>query len=205
MNDPLDGVSVFTAVVEAQSFSAAARALRRSKAAVSTQIQRLEDRLGVRLLNRTTRQLSLTDEGRAYYEHCRRIMAEAKEAEDALYSRTTEPRGLLRVNAPMSFGVLHLSQAVADFMDLHPELEVQLVLNDRRLDRGRIRYGDPDRTTSGLQPDCSALGPLPPHHRRQPRLLGPARPTRASERFGAARGPDLRLPCGTWDLAFQGK
>lgn len=134
MNDPLDGVSVFTAVVEAQSFSAAARALRRSKAAVSTQIQRLEDRLGVRLLNRTTRRLSLTDEGRAYYEHCRRIMAEAKEAEDALYSRTTEPRGLLRVNAPMSFGVLHLGQAVADFMDLHPELEVQLVLNDRQVD-----------------------------------------------------------------------
>ncbi len=132
--DPLDGVSVFTAVVDARSFSGAARDLRRSKAAVSTQIQRLEDRLGVRLLNRTTRKISLTDEGRAYYEHCRRIMAEAKEAEEALHSRTSEPRGLLRVNAPMSFGVLHLGAAVAEFMDQHPELEIQLVLNDRQVD-----------------------------------------------------------------------
>lgn len=133
-NDPLDGMAVFAAVVEAESFTGAARALRYSKAAVSMQIQRLEDRLGVRLLNRTTRRLSLTDEGRAYYEHCRRILDEAREAVDALESLNAEPRGTLRINAPMSFGILHLGDAVADFMLAHPKVEVDLVLNDRRVD-----------------------------------------------------------------------
>ncbi len=134
MQDPLDGISTFAAVVDAASFSGAAKALRRSKAAVSTQVRRLEDRLGVRLLHRTTRRLSLTDEGRAYYEHCRRILDEAKEAEDALDNLTAEPRGLLRVNAPMSFGVLHLGTAVAEFMQVHPDVEIDLVLNDRQVD-----------------------------------------------------------------------
>lgn len=133
-SDPLEGVSVFVAVVDAQSFSGAAQSLRRSKAAVSNQIARLENRLKVRLLNRTTRKLSLTDEGRAYLEHCRRILDEAHEAEDALDSAAQEPRGVLRVSAPMSFGVLHVGAAVADFMHMHPQVQVDLVLNDRQVD-----------------------------------------------------------------------
>ena len=132
--DPLEGVSVFAAVVEAESFSGAARTLRCSKAAVSTQIRKLEERLGVRLMNRTTRRLSLTGEGRAYYEHARRMLDEAREATDAIDSLDAEPRGLLRVNAPMSFGTLHLGQAVAAFIKAHPSVEVELVLNDRRID-----------------------------------------------------------------------
>ncbi len=132
--DPLEGVSVFAAVVEAESFSGAARTLRCSKAAVSTQIRKLEERLGVRLLNRTTRRLSLTGEGRAYYEHARRMLDEAREATDAIDSLDAGPRGLLRVNAPMSFGTLHLGQAVAEFIKAHPSVEVELVLNDRRID-----------------------------------------------------------------------
>ncbi len=132
--DPLDGVSTFVAVVDAQSFSAAAKNLRRSKAAVSQQIKKLEDRLGVRLLNRTTRSLSLTDEGRSYVEYCRRIMEEAQEAEQLLNSTKTTPRGLLRISAPMSFGIQHLGDAVADFMCEHPTVEVDLVLNDQIVD-----------------------------------------------------------------------
>ncbi|MDP4795355.1 MAG: LysR substrate-binding domain-containing protein [Rhodospirillales bacterium] len=134
LSDPLEGMTVFAAVVEAESFTGAARSLRNSKAAVSTQIQKLEDRLGVRLLNRTTRRLSLTDEGRAFYDHCRRILDEAREAADALDSLNTVPRGLLRVNAPMSFGILHLGSAIADFMQSYPEIEIDLVLNDRQID-----------------------------------------------------------------------
>lgn len=132
--DPLEGMTVFAAVVDAESFSGAARTLRYSKAAVSTQIQKLEDRLGVRLLNRTTRRLSMTDEGRAFYEHCRRILDEAREAVDALDSLNANPRGVLRINAPMSFGTLHLGSAIADFVQNHPDIEIDLVLNDRQID-----------------------------------------------------------------------
>ncbi|WNK00990.1 LysR family transcriptional regulator [Thalassospiraceae bacterium LMO-JJ14] len=134
VSDPLEGMTVFTAVVDAGSFTAAAKQLRASKASVSTQLQKLEDRLGVRLLNRTTRRLSLTDEGRAFYEHCRRILDEAREALDALDNTGSAPRGVLRVNAPMSFGTLHLGPAIADFMYQYPEIEIDLVLNDRQID-----------------------------------------------------------------------
>lgn len=132
--DPLEGVSTFVAVVDAQSFSGAAKSLRRSKAAVSLQVKKLEERLGVRLLNRTTRRLSLTHEGRGYVEHCRRILEEAREAEELLNSTKATPKGLLRVNAPMSFGIQHLGDAVADFMLEYPEVEVDLVLNDQVVD-----------------------------------------------------------------------
>lgn len=134
VSDPLEGMSVYAAVVDAGTFTGAARQLRISKGAVSQQVQKLEDRLGVRLLNRTTRRLSLTDEGRAFYDHCRRILDEARDAVDALDSLGTGPRGRLRVNAPMSFGIMHLGPAVADFMAAYPEIEIDLELNDRQLD-----------------------------------------------------------------------
>lgn len=133
-SDPLDGMTVFAAVVDADSFTQAAKNLRASKAAVSTHVQKLEDRLGTRLLNRTTRKLSLTSEGRAFYEHCRRILDEAREAIDAVDNVNAEPRGKLRINAPMSFGVLHLGRAIGDFMKEHPNVEIDLVLNDRHID-----------------------------------------------------------------------
>lgn len=133
-NDPLDGITVFAAVAEAESFSAAARTLRISKAAVSIQVQKLEERLDTRLINRTTRRVSLTEEGRVYYEHCRRILAVAREAREGLDARHAVPRGLLRINAPMSFGTLHLGTAIADYMAMYPEVEIDLELNDRRVD-----------------------------------------------------------------------
>lgn len=132
--DNLTGMAVFARVVDARSFTAAAAALGLSKSAVSKQVARLEDRLGARLLNRTTRRLSLTEVGAAFYERCARILAEVEDAELAVGRLQDAPRGTLRINAPMSFGQLHLAPAVADFLNGHPGLAVDLTLNDRIVD-----------------------------------------------------------------------
>ena len=95
--DPLDGIAAFARVVDSGSFSAAARHLKISKSAVSANVQRLERRLGIRLLNRTTRRLSMTEAGAAYYRHCARILAEAEAAEQAATALQREPRGTLRI------------------------------------------------------------------------------------------------------------
>ena len=130
----LSAMAVFARVVEAGSFSAAARELALSKSAVSKQVARLEDRLGVRLLNRTTRRLSLTEAGAAFYEGCRQMLGEAEAAEAAVSHLAAAPRGTLRVNAPMSFGVLHVAPALPDFLERYPELAVEMALNDRVVD-----------------------------------------------------------------------
>ena len=132
--DLLAGMAVFARVVEARGFSAAARDLGMSKSAVSKQVTRLEDRLGARLLNRTTRRLSLTAAGAAFHEHCQRMLAEAEAAERAVTQLQVEPRGVLKLNAPMSFGVLHLAPALPDFMRRYPELTLDLALSDRVVD-----------------------------------------------------------------------
>jgi DNA-binding transcriptional LysR family regulator len=132
--DNLTGMAIFARVVEARSFTAAAAALDLSKSAVSKQVARLEDRLGARLLNRTTRRLSLTEVGAAFYERCARILAEVEDAELAVGRLQDAPRGTLRINAPMSFGQLHLAPAVADFLNGHPGLAIDLTLNDRIVD-----------------------------------------------------------------------
>lgn len=130
----LDAMAVFAGVVEAESFSGAARALGLSKSAVSKQIGRLEDRLGLRLLNRTTRRLSLTEAGAAFYQGCQRVVAEAEAAERAVTHLASAPRGRLRINAPMSFGLRHISPALPEFLGRYPELAVDLTLNDRVVD-----------------------------------------------------------------------
>ena len=132
--EPLDAMAVFARVVEAESFSGAARALGLSKSAISKQISRLEDRLGLRLLNRTTRRLSLTEAGAAFYPGCQRVVAEAEAAEQAVTHLASAPRGRLRVNAPMSFGVRHIGPALPEFLRRYPELAVDLTLNDRVVD-----------------------------------------------------------------------
>ena len=132
--EKLDGLTVFAKVVEAGTFSAAARHFGLSKSAVSKQVAGLEDRLGARLLNRTTRRLSLTEVGAAFYERCTRIIAEVEEAELAVSRLHAEPRGTLHVNAPMSFGIRHLAPALPEFMDRYPEVTMDLVLNDRIVD-----------------------------------------------------------------------
>src|SRR5690606_25927248 len=114
-----------------RSFSHAARRLGLTRSAVSRQIAGLEDRLGARLLNRTTRRLSLTEAGGVYYEHCVRILAEAAAAERAVADLDQAPRGLLRINAPMSFGQGHLGPAIAEFLGRHKALRVDITLDDR--------------------------------------------------------------------------
>lgn len=132
--DRLAALESFAAVVEAGGFSAAARRLERSTAAVSRQVGDLERRLGVRLLTRTTRRVQPTDPGLAYYERCRRVMDELTEADALAASEAVEAGGRLRVSAPVSFAVHRLGTLVPDYQAAHPRVEVHLNLTDRRVD-----------------------------------------------------------------------
>jgi len=132
--DTLVGMAVFARVIDSGGFSAAARALGMSKSAVSKQVSALEDRLGARLLNRTTRRMSLTEAGAALIDNCRRLLAEAEAAESAVGALQSEPAGVLRVNAPVTFGSMHLAPALPDFLARHPQVTIDLTLNDRQVD-----------------------------------------------------------------------
>ena len=130
----LTGMAIFARVVEMKSFTRAARELGMTKSTVSKQIGRLEDRLGLRLLNRSTRQLSLTEAGAAFYQGCRQMVAEAEQAEQAVSFLAEAPRGTLFVSAPVSFGTLHILPGLPDFLRRYPELRVEVTLNDRIVD-----------------------------------------------------------------------
>lgn len=132
--DHLNDMATFASVVGEGSFSSAARKLGLSKATVSKRINRLEDRLGARLLNRTTRRISLTEVGAAFHEHCSRLVAEAEEAEQTVTELTAEPRGTLRINVPMSFGRLHIARAIPEFLSRFPGLHVDITLDDAFVD-----------------------------------------------------------------------
>lgn len=134
MLDNLTGLAVFAKVVEQEGFSRAAEALRMSKSAVSKQVAALEDRLGTRLLNRTTRRLSLTETGARLYERSQRILAEAEAAELEAGQMQSQPTGTLRLSAGMSFGHQHLAGIMPTFLERYPALSVDLVLNDRVVD-----------------------------------------------------------------------
>ena len=132
--DTVDGMRTFAAVVAEGSFSRAAERLEMSPQLASKYVAQLEDRLSVRLLNRSTRQLSLTEAGRAYYDRVRQVLADIDDMENAVGDLTARARGTLRINAPMSFGQLHLTRAIAEYQDVQPEVEVDLTLNDRVVD-----------------------------------------------------------------------
>jgi len=132
--DAFAGMSTFVAVVEGGSLSAAARQLGQTPSAVSKQIARLEDRLDVRLLTRTTRRLALTDEGRAYYDRCRQILADVDEAEQAIARTRETPRGLLRVSAPTVFGRVYVAPLLHRFLERYPEIELDMQLSERVVD-----------------------------------------------------------------------
>lgn len=132
--DRLDDMLAFIKVVDTGSFTAAADRLGLSKSVVSRRVAELEDRLGARLLNRTTRRLSLTEVGSAFHERCARILADLDEAERAVADLHAAPRGRLRVNAPVSFGVMHLAPAIAAFLERHPAIDMEIDLNDRYVD-----------------------------------------------------------------------
>ena len=131
MTGRLEDMALFARIVERGSLSAAARDLGLSKSLVSRRLGQLEDRLGARLVNRTTRRLALTDIGREFNERARRVLLEAEEAEACAQEASTELRGRLRIAAPVSFGYLHLASALAAFLVEHPKVEVELELNDR--------------------------------------------------------------------------
>ena len=132
--DKLSSLRAFVKVVELGSFSEAGRQLRLSRSAISKYVSDLEQELGVQLLNRTTRHASPNENGQAYFERALGILAELDAADHAVAQLQATPRGLLRVNAPMSFGTLQLGPALADFMALYPELQIQLVLSDEQVD-----------------------------------------------------------------------
>lgn len=123
-------IDSFVRVASAGSFSAAAKQLGLSRALVSLHITDLEKRLGVRLLNRTTRSLTLTEAGAGYLEFCRRMLAEMNERESSISQLQKEPRGQLKVNAPKSFGSLHLADAIINFCAAYPNIQLSLILED---------------------------------------------------------------------------
>ena len=127
-------MQTFNAVVDAGSFVKAAEALHMSKAAVSRYVVDIETRLGVRLLHRTTRRLSLTEEGQVFYGRSKEILADLAEAEDEITSRSDAASGLLRINAPFTFGILHLAPLWGAFMALHPKVTLDVTLADRLVD-----------------------------------------------------------------------
>lgn len=132
--DRLAAMQAFARVAETRSFSEAARRLRVSKSVLSRQVAALEAELGVRLFHRTTRALTPTEIGEAYYQRVSRILADIEEAEQSVGLLQGSPRGRLKVNAPMSFGYLHLAPALPDFLAACPEIEVEMAMNDRTVD-----------------------------------------------------------------------
>lgn len=127
-------MTIFVRAVQEGGFSAAARALDLTPSAVSKQISRLEDRLGVRLLNRTTRHISLTDEGRAFYERSARIVSEIEEAEESIAAQQGLVRGVLRVASTVVFAKHHVLPLLPEFLKRYPELQVSLEVTDRSVD-----------------------------------------------------------------------
>lgn len=132
--DRLLSMEMFRGVVEAGSFAAAGRRLGVTRSAVSKHVSSLENELGVQLLQRSTRKVSLTDVGLAFYERCLRVLDDVEEAMSLAGEMNDRPAGNLRMNAPMSFGTLHLAKLVAEFGRAYPDVRVELVLNDRRVD-----------------------------------------------------------------------
>ncbi|MGH7788693.1 MAG: LysR family transcriptional regulator [Candidatus Binatia bacterium] len=193
--DTLTGMAVFASVAAAQSFSAAARELGLSKSAVSKHISQLEERLGARLLQRTTRRLSLTEAGTALYAHCRRIADELAAAEAAIGSLSGAPRGTLRVSAPMSFGERYLAPLLPAFLARHADLRVELTLGDQLVDL--IEAGVDCAVRIARLPDSSLVA----------RRLAPARRVVCGapayfERRGVPRTPDALRDHNCLDYAY---
>jgi DNA-binding transcriptional LysR family regulator len=132
--DKFDSIRAFTQVVVSGGFAAAAREMGLSRSAVNKLVIALENELGVQLLHRSTRVVTPTETGRAFYERCVEILASLEEAERSITQLQEEPKGRLRINAPMSFGTLYLAPVVADFLAQYPAVQVQLTLSDRFID-----------------------------------------------------------------------
>ncbi|SIS75415.1 LysR family transcriptional regulator [Neptunomonas antarctica] len=154
--DVLSAMSVFARVVDLKSFSLAAAELGISSSSVSKQVSQLEQHVGAKLLQRTTRRLFITDVGAAYYEKCQTILEEVKEAENLVSQLQGKPRGVLRITCNMTFGQLQLSKAIPAFMEKYPDVQVDITLDDRAPDLVRdgfdmaIRIADPQLPDSSM-------------------------------------------------------
>jgi len=181
--DRFDNMRVFAKVVESASFTGAAVRLGISASMVSQHVKKLEERLGARLLNRTTRKVSLTETGRAYYERCARLLADLEETEQAVSDMHAAPCGELRINATPSFGILQLAPAIADFTARFPGISVELMLSIRIADL--IDEGVDVAVWVGELPDSSLIA----------RQLAPCRMVVCGapsyfEKHGTPRTPD---------------
>ncbi len=153
-NADLDEISVFVHVVRDGSFTAAAKALDMPKSTVSRKISELEARVGARLLQRTTRSVSLTDIGQRYYEHAARVLAELEEAEQLVGRMQATPKGLLRITTPTTFSVL--GPLLAEYLRLYPEVQLELFSTGRRVDLVEERFDLALR--AGAAPDSTLVG-----------------------------------------------
>lgn len=157
----LNDIVVFTKVVETKSFTGAAEALGLPKSTVSRKLAQLEERLGVRLVQRTTRKLALTDIGEAYYERCSRIVADVAAAEQLVTDMQSTPRGRLRVTASVDFSTRFLGEIIAEFLAQHPEINVELEATDRVVDLIEdgfdlaVRFGQMPESTLIARKLCS--------------------------------------------------
>jgi len=127
-------MAVFATIVDSGSFVAAADVLHMSRAAVSRHMSALEARLNVRLLHRTTRRLSLTEEGQIFYQHAKNILGAMDEAESILSHHALEVSGRVRINVPLSFGIMHLAPLWSEFLRQYPQVTLDITLNDRLVD-----------------------------------------------------------------------
>lgn len=189
--DKLTSLNAFVAVAERGGFAAAARALGQTRSRVNRAVIALEDALAVQLFHRTTRNVSLTASGRAFYERCRGILADLAEAEREVSAEHGAPRGEIRVNAPMSFGIEHFGPALVEFMRRYPEIRVHLELSDRFVDTVAegfditVRIAEPRPTPSLIDHDIVAI-----------RLVICASPGFIASHGEPRRAGDLaRLPC----------
>jgi len=132
--DTLTSMKVFAAVVENGSFAAASDRLDMSRAMTSKYVAHLEEHLGTRLLQRTTRKLTLTEAGSTYYERCVQILSDISEAEEGALHLNETPRGTLRLTVPVSFGIHHMGAVISDYMKQYPDVKVDILVTDRRVD-----------------------------------------------------------------------
>jgi len=130
----LNEMGLFATVVDQGSFTKAANKLGMPKSTVSRHISQLEERLGARLLNRTTRQLKPTEVGKLYFQHCQRIVEEAEQAQDVIQKMQAEPSGLLRITMPLAFGLNFIQDLIHDFLALYPKIKVELYFDNKNLD-----------------------------------------------------------------------
>jgi DNA-binding transcriptional LysR family regulator len=181
--DKLEAMNAFVKVVALGSYAEAGRALGITRSAVSKAVMELEELLGARLLDRTTRRVSATEAGLAYYESCVDIIARVEETEMQVSRLHDEPRGVLRINGPMSFGALYLGPAITEFMAAYPDLKIELTLNDRFIDP--LEEGVDVTVRIGALQDSSLIA----------RRLSPARRVLVAApayvaRFGAPTAPE---------------